>query len=124
MGSYGSFVLGKAAWSVAAGTMPEPATMGAIGLLALLANGSVALLLYAYRDGDANMRAVWLCTRNDAIGNVAVMFAALGVFGTHSSWPDIGVAAVIGCLALAAAKSVIARACRELRVVPHAVTGA
>lgn len=122
MGSYGSFVLGKAAWSVATATMPEPATMGVIGMLALLVNGSVALLLYVYRDGDANMRAVWLCTRNDAIGNVAVMLAALGVFGTHSSWPDIGVAMVMSCLALAAVRNVIAQAHSELKAVPDATT--
>jgi Co/Zn/Cd efflux system component len=89
--------------------------MGVIGLAALLANGTVALLLYAYRDGDANMRSVWLCTRNDAIGNVAVMLAALGVFGTGTRWPDLLVAAVMGCLAVSAAREVITRSRGELR---------
>ena len=115
MGAFGVFVLGQAAWTAAAGTVPEPATMGAIGALALLANLAVAGMLYAWRDGDANMRSVWLCSRNDAIGNVAVMAAALGVFGTGSAWPDLVVAAVMGSLALAAAWSVIRQARGELR---------
>ncbi len=112
MGAFGIFVLGRAAWSAASGTVPEPGTMGAIGALALLANVSVA------REGDANMRSVWLCSRNDAIGNVAVMAAALGVFGTGSGWPDLAVAAVMGVLALTAARSVIQQARAELRPVP------
>jgi Co/Zn/Cd efflux system component len=118
MGAFGIFVLGRAAWSAAAGTVPEPMTMGAIGALALLANVSVAAMLYAWREGDANMRSVWLCSRNDAIGNLAVMAAALGVFGTGSSWPDLAVAAVMGVLALTAARSVIQQARSELRPVP------
>ncbi|HWH74983.1 MAG TPA: cation transporter [Methylibium sp.] len=115
MGAFGVFVLGKAAWSAIAGTVPEPITMGAIGLLALLANVSVAVLLYAWREGDANMRSVWLCSRNDAIGNVAVMAAALGVFGSGRGWPDLAVAAVMGVLAVTAADSVIRQARDELR---------
>jgi Co/Zn/Cd efflux system component len=114
MGAYGIFVLGKAFWSASTGVIPEPATMGAIGLLALAANGAVGVLLYAYRDGDANMRSVWLCTRNDMIGNVAVMLAALGVFGTGSGWPDIVVAAIMGTLALMASATVVAQSRREL----------
>lgn len=114
MAAYGVFVLGKAAWHMVSGPVPEAAVMGGIGLAALVANGTVALLLYAYRDGDANMRSVWLCTRNDAIGNVAVMLAALGVFGTQSGWPDIGVALVMGCLALSAARQVITQASGEM----------
>jgi len=117
MGAFGAFVLGKAAWSWATGAVPEPVTMGAIGALALVANVSVALMLYAWRDGDANMRSVWLCSRNDAIGNVAVMAAALGVFGTGQGWPDLVVAAVMGVLALSAARSVIRQALAELRPV-------
>lgn len=79
MGTYGAGVLLFCAWRIHAGTPPEPLTMGIIGTLALVANLWVAWLLYAYREGDANMRSVWLCSRNDAIGNVAVMLAALGV---------------------------------------------
>ncbi|MDH5538660.1 MAG: cation diffusion facilitator family transporter [Rhizobacter sp.] len=118
MGALGVFVLAKAAWSVTSGAAPEPFTMGAIGSLALLANVSVALMLYAWRDGDANMRSVWLCSRNDALGNLAVMAAALGVFGTGSAWPDLAVASVMGLLALTAARSVISQARRELAPTP------
>lgn len=115
MGVYGVFVLGATAWHLASGTVPEARTMGLVGFLALLANGAVAVLLFAYRNGDSNMRSVWLCTRNDAIGNVAVMLAALGVFGTGAGWPDIVVAAVMGVLGLTAARSVIYHALREMR---------
>lgn len=115
MGIYGVFVLGRSAWCLLAGTVPEPMVMGAIGLAALAANGTVALLLYAYRDGDANMRSVWLCTRNDAIGNVAVMLAAAGVFGTQAGWPDIVVAVIMGSLALSAGWQVVRQARAELK---------
>jgi Co/Zn/Cd efflux system component len=118
MGVFGLFVLGRAAWSAATGVVPEPVTMGAIGALALLANVSVAAMLYAWREGDANMRSVWLCSRNDAIGNLAVMAAALGVFGTGSGWPDLAVAAIVGVLALSAARSVIQQARAELQPMP------
>lgn len=118
MGAFGVFVLGRAAWSAATGVVPEPVTMGAIGALALLANVSVAAMLYAWREGDANIRSVWLCSRNDAIGNLAVMAAALGVFGSGSGWPDLAVAGVMGVLALSAARSVIRQARAELRLVP------
>ncbi|HYD95454.1 MAG TPA: cation transporter [Noviherbaspirillum sp.] len=114
MGAFGCFVLARAAWSIAAGVAPEPVTMGAIGMLALCANLGVAALLYAFRSGDANMRSVWLCTRNDAIGNVAVMLAAAGVFGTGSGWPDWMVAGLMGTLALSASFSVIRHARAEL----------
>ena len=117
MGAFGIFVLGRAAWSAAAGALPEPATMGAIAALALLANVAVAAMLYAWRDGDANMRSVWLCSRNDAIGNLAVMAAALGVMGTNSAWPDLAVAAGMGALALSAAHAVVRQARAELRPV-------
>lgn len=114
MGAYGILVLGQAIWHLAGGAVPAAATMGAIGAMALAANLGVALLLYADRNGDANMRSVWLCTRNDAIGNVAVMLAALGVFGTGAAWPDIAVAAIMSVLGLAAAHSVIRQARGEL----------
>jgi Co/Zn/Cd efflux system component len=114
MGVFGLFVLGQTAWNATAGIMPEPVTMGSIGALALLANLGVAALLYAYRSGDANMRSVWLCTRNDAIGNLLVMLAALGVSGSGSGWPDWTVAALMGALALSASVSVIRQARTEL----------
>jgi Co/Zn/Cd efflux system component len=114
MGVYGLFVLGATVWHVIKGVVPEPATMGVIGFVALIANVSVAMMLYVYREGDANMRSVWLCSRNDAIGNVAVMLAALGVFGTGASWPDLMVAAIMAVLGLSAARTVVAQASREL----------
>lgn len=118
MGAFGVFVLGRAAWAAMSGMVPEPITMGAIGTLALVANVTVALMLYAWREGDANMRSVWLCSRNDAIGNLAVMGAALGVFGTGSAWPDLAVAVVMAALALTAARSVVTQAWAELQPVP------
>jgi Co/Zn/Cd efflux system component len=115
MGAFGVFVLGRAAWNLQTGTAPEPATMGAVGFAALLVNAGVALMLYRFRSGDANMRSVWLCSRNDAIGNVAVMLAALGVLGTGSAWPDLLVAAIMGGLSLTGAWSVLHHARAELR---------
>ena len=88
--------------------------MGAIALLALCANVSVAVMLYAFRDGDANMRSVWLCSRNDAIVNVAVFLAALGVLGSGAAWPDLAVAGVIAALALSASISVVRQARGEM----------
>lgn len=108
------FVLGRAGWAAATGETPEPFTMGVVGLVALAANVGVAVLLYSFRNGDANMRSVWLCTRNDAIGNVAVLLAALGVVGTGTRWPDLAVAAVMGGLALSAGVMVLRQARREL----------
>jgi Co/Zn/Cd efflux system component len=90
--------------------------MGIIGALALAANVGVALLLYRYRTGDANMRSVWICSRNDAIGNVAVMVAALGVFGTGSAWPDLIVACIMAALALTGGIQVMRQAWGELKM--------
>jgi Co/Zn/Cd efflux system component len=111
---FGIVVLGKALWSAYQGAIPEPVVMGAVGALALAANLGVAALLYAYREGDANMRGVWLCTRNDALGNVAVMLAALGVFGTRTAWPDLIVAVAMSALSISAGGSVMRQARREL----------
>jgi Co/Zn/Cd efflux system component len=86
-----------------------------VGLAALSVNAGVALMLYRFRTGDANMRSVWICSRNDAIGNVAVMLAAIGVFGTGTAWPDLLVAAVMGVLALTGATTVFRQARQELR---------
>lgn len=117
--AFGLFVLGRATWMLNQGGTPEAFTMGSIGLLALIANLAVATMLYAYREGDANMRSVWLCSRNDAIGNVAVMLAALGVLGTGSAWPDLLVACGMAVLALVGGWSVIKQASGEIR---HAKT--
>lgn len=114
MGGYGVFVIGTALWHLAAGTVPKAGTMGAIGVAALAANGLVAVLLFAFRNGDANMRSVWLCTRNDMIGNVAVLLAALGVWQAGSGLPDLFVAMVMGTLGLTAARSVIVQARAEI----------
>ena len=116
MGIFGLFVLASAVWSLMHGKVPEPYTMGIIGMLALVANVSVAILLYAYREGDANMQSVWLCSRNDAIGNVAVMLAALGVFGSGSAWPDLLVAVIMASLGISAATQVINKAQVEMRL--------
>ncbi len=96
----GIFVLWRGWQHFSTGSVPEPLTMGWIGLLALFINGLVAYLLYRYRSGDANMRSVWLCSRNDAIGNVAVILAAIGVFGSSQSWPDLLVALVMATLSI------------------------
>ncbi|EOX5228917.1 cation transporter [Escherichia coli] len=88
--------------------------MGAIALVALAANLTVALMLYSFRDGDANMRSVWLCSRNDAIVNVAIVLAALGVLGTETVWPDLLVAVIIAALALSASFSVVRQARNEI----------
>jgi Co/Zn/Cd efflux system component len=114
MMGFGVYVLGAAVWSVWHGEVPQAMTMGVVALLALLANLGVAWMLYAFREGDANMRSVWLCSRNDAIGNVAVFMAALGVFGTGSAWPDLAVASLMGALALHGGWSVLRQARTEL----------
>jgi Co/Zn/Cd efflux system component len=115
MGAFGVFVLARAAWSASTGAVPEPMLMGAVGVLALVANVGVALLLYRHRNGDSNARSVWICSRNDAVGNVAVILAALGVFGTGSVWPDLGVAALMAVLAISGAATVLRQAKGELR---------
>ena len=111
---FGLYVLGSAVWSVWNGELPQAVTMGAVALLALTANVAVAWMLYAFREGDANMRSVWLCSRNDAIGNVAVLLAALGVFGTGSAWPDLLVASLMATLALHGGWTVLRQARNEL----------
>lgn len=115
MGLFGIWVIGAAVANVIGDAVPHAPTMGVVGFLALVANVGVAMLLYRYREGDANMRSVWLCTRNDAIGNAAVMVAALGVFGTGTLWPDIAVAAVMASLALSASVLTIRSALGELK---------
>lgn len=117
MGIFGVFVISRAVWLAYAGATPEPWVMGWVGILALGVNVGVALLLYAYRDGDANMRSVWLCTRNDAIGNVAVIGAAIAVALSASRWPDVFVSFGMGCLALQSAWLVMRQAKNEMRTI-------
>lgn len=114
MSLYGIAVLGYAAWRVWVGTPPEPLAMGAVGFLALCVNVAVAALLFRFRGGDANMRSVWLCSRNDVIGNLAVIAAAAGVFGTGNLWPDVAVAGVLAGLGLTSGRAIIRQARTEL----------
>lgn len=118
MGLFGLWVAGSTLWSMIALETPSAPIMGSVGLLALAANVGVAVMLYRHRDGDSNRRSVWLCSRNDAIGNVAVVLAASGVFATGTAWPDLLVAAIMAALALAASVSVIRHALAERRPAP------
>jgi Co/Zn/Cd efflux system component len=114
MAAFGLWVIGNAVYRASIGAVPDAQVMGVIGMLALAVNAGVAVMLYRYRSGDSNMRSIWLCSRNDAFGNIAVMLAAGGVFATATGWPDIFVAAVIAGLSLTAAYQVFWHARREL----------
>ena len=114
MSLYGVAVLAYAGWRAWLGVPPEAITMGVVGLLALAVNFGVAALLYRFREGDANMRSVWLCTRNDVIANIAVLIAAAGVSATGTVWPDIAVAAMLAVLGLSSGRVVIRQARAEL----------
>ncbi len=111
----GLFVMSSSLWAVWHGGLPHAETMGVVGLVALVANAAVAIMLFRFREGDANTRSVWICSRNDAIGNAAVVLAALGVFGTGTRWPDILVAIVMAGLGLWGGRQIIAQALGELR---------
>jgi Co/Zn/Cd efflux system component len=118
----GAYVLLSVVWAAWHGGLPHAEIMGGVGVAALVANGMVALMLFRFRDGDANMRSVWICSRNDAIGNLAVILAALGVFGTGSQWPDIIVAVVMATLGLSGGTQIMRQAHGELDV-PAPSTG-
>ena len=94
--------------------LPKPFIMAVISVVALAVNVGCAGLLYKYRGGDSNRESVWICSRNDAIGNIAVMIAAAGVFASNTIWPDIIVAAILGWLAVTGAWRIIRLAKREL----------
>ena len=115
MSLYGLAVLAYAGWRAWLGVPPAALTMGIVGALALTVNFTVAMLLYRFREGDANMRSVWLCTRNDVIANLLVLVAAAGVFGTATVWPDVAVAAILAILGLSSGRIVIRQARAELR---------
>jgi Co/Zn/Cd efflux system component len=115
MGLFGFWVIGTLVWHAWHGTVPHALTMGAVGVAALAANAASFGLLWAYRHGDANMRSAWICTRNDVLGNLAVLLAALGVFGTGTGWPDVAVAAIMAALALQGATIVARQSLAELR---------
>src|SRR3954463_16452301 len=109
------WVIGITVFQTWSGTLPKAEVMGVVGTLALVSNAAVAGLLFRYRSGDANMRSVWICSRNDVIGNLAVLLAAAGVFGTGTGWPDIIVAAIMAALALQGATIVVRQSVTELR---------
>jgi len=118
MGAFGLWVVGTVVWHAAHGTLPSAFTMGAVGVAALAANAASFGLLWAHRKGDANMRSAWICTRNDVLGNIAVLLAALGVFGTGTGWPDVIVAAIMAGLALQGASVVVQQSTIELKARP------
>ena len=119
MAAFGLWVIGVTIWHAYFGTLPQALTMGAVGVSALAANAASFALLWAFRGGDANMRSAWICTRNDVLGNLAVLLAALGVFGTGTGWPDLVVAAVMAGLALQGAALVLMQALGEIRQKPE-----
>jgi Co/Zn/Cd efflux system component len=110
MGALALWVLVVAGWHAWQQTLPQAFTMGAVGISALIANAVSFALLWRYRSGDANMHSAWICTRNDVLGNCAVLLAAAGVFGAAAGWPDLVVATVMAALGLQGARAVIQRA--------------
>lgn len=110
----GLWVFGSTAYHVLVLGLPRAEIMGVVGMLALAANVASVLLLMRYKDGDSNVRSVWLCSRNDAIGNVAVMLAALGVWGTATKWPDLIVAAIMASLFLWSSVQILKQSWREI----------
>jgi len=115
---FGLWVLGSTVWMATQGIIPAADTMGIVGIIALVANLACAAMLWRHHEGDANRRSVWICSRNDAIGNIAVVAAALGVFGTGTGWPDIAVAAIMAGLALSGGWQIIRQAGGELKREP------
>ena len=110
----GVWVMGVTAFYASSGMLPKAEVMGIIGVLALITNGAVAFMLFRFRSGDSNMRSVWICSRNDAIGNVAVLLASAGVFGTGTGWPDIIVAVIMAALGISGGAQIIRQALSEL----------
>jgi Co/Zn/Cd efflux system component len=123
LAAMGLWVLGSTFWQVLVLGVPLAPVMGAIGLLALGANLASVLILMRYRDGDANVRSVWLCSRNDAIGNVAVIGAAAAVFLTGSAWPDLLVAGVLAALFLRSSQLILRQALAERAEAAASVAG-
>lgn len=115
MAVFGMWVIAMTTWQIANGTVPHAVTMGAVGIAAALSNALVLALLWSYRTGDSNMRSVWICSRNDVLGNIAVIGAAVGVFGTGSGWPDVAVAVIMAALALQGAWTVIWQALADIQ---------
>lgn len=115
MGGFGLFILITTLCRWFYGDLPNHSEMSIVGVLALFANLAALWVLYHFRDGDSNMRSVWLCSRNDAIGNIAVVLAGVAVYFTQSKFPDLVVAFILAFLALQAAKEIILRALGELK---------
>ena len=97
---------------------PMPKLWAVVGIAALIANLVVAVMLYRFRSGDANMRSVWICSRHDAIGNIAVVLAAGGVFGLNSAWPDLAVATLMAVLGISGGVQIMRQARAEMRSEP------
>lgn len=116
----GLWVFSSTLYHVLVTNEPRAEVMGAVGFVALLANLASVLLLLRYRDGDSNVRSVWLCSRNDAIGNVAVMGAASGVWASGTAWPDLLVAAIMASLFLWSSVQIIRQARAESLVAQSA----
>ncbi|AGH37409.1 Cation efflux protein [Bibersteinia trehalosi USDA-ARS-USMARC-189] len=116
MGGFGLFILMTTIYRVFYGEMPSYSEMSIVGFLALLVNVSALLILLKFRDGDSNVRSVWVCSRNDAIGNVAVILAGMAVYFFQSKYPDLIVAFVLAFLALQASQEITKRAWAELKV--------
>ena len=114
LGLLGLYILVSTLVALWSGRLPHAEVMGVVGIVALIANGGVAVMLYRYRGGDANRRSVWICSRNDAIGNIAVVAAALGVFGTGTAWPDLIVAGIMAALGISGGWQFIQHARRDI----------
>ena len=116
MAAFGTWVLASAVYHAVQGSEPDPGVMSGVAVLALAVNVGVAALLFSYRNGDSNKTSIWLCSRNDAIANLAVIAAAAAVFASDSRWPDLAVAAGIAALNVSAAVHVVRLARAELHV--------
>ena len=117
MGVLGLWIFARTTLNAQDAIVPLAEIMGAVGIVALIANVLSAVLLFKFRSGDSNLRSIWLCSRNDAIGNIAIVVAASGVFALESGWPDFIVAVLMATLSLVASIQIIKQARRELAVV-------
>jgi len=115
MGLFGLWIIASTFYKIFSDDIPQAEIMGAVGIIALIANVLCAVLIYKYRTGDSNRESAWICSRNDAIGNIAVIIAAAGVFASGTKWPDLFVATIIATLALSGATKIIKKARSELK---------
>lgn len=117
MGVLGLWIFARTLMNAQDAVVPLAGVMGTVGFVALIANVVSAVLLFKFRQGDSNMRSIWLCSRNDAIGNVAIMIAASGVFAMNTGWPDFIVAALMATLSIVASVQIIKQARQELQTI-------